>query len=164
VHHRFDLSVAAFDAQSRNLKLDITVRNPQAKSIVVRAAAASLTAAAEGVREKLAVYSQFLTPSDWFLPLALESFGGLHQNIFTLLSICARRVSNLPPDSASFLAPTFSAYWLQRISCTLMRENARLINVIVSGSLRNSGVMPDDASLALLSAGLLASVDQAQAL
>ena len=96
--------------------------------------------------------------------LALESFGGLHQNIFTLLSICARRVSNLPPDSASFLAPTFSAYWLQRISCTLMRENARLINVIVSGSLRNSGVMPDDASLALLSAGLLASVDQAQAL
>jgi hypothetical protein len=45
-----------------------------------------------------------------------------------------------------------------------MRENARLINVIVSGSLRNSGVMPDDAAPALLSAGLLASVDQAQAL
>jgi hypothetical protein len=164
VHHRFDLSVAAFDAQSRNLKLDITVRNPQAKSMVVRASAASLVAATEGVNDKLRAYSPFLVPSDWFMPLALESFGGLHQNIFTLLSICAHRVGNVPPDSASFLAPSFSTYWLQRISCTLMRENARLVSVIVSGCLRNCGVLRDDAPVTLLPGGLLAAAEPGQAL
>jgi hypothetical protein len=136
--------VAAFDSSSRNLKLDITVRNPQAKSIVARAATTALLAASEGVKEKVSKYAPFLTQSDWFLPLAIEPFGGLHKNIFTLVAACARRVGNVPPDSSCHLAPTFAAFWLQRISCTLMRENARLINAVIVNTLNHGGARNDD--------------------
>jgi hypothetical protein len=159
-HHRFDISVAAFDASSRNLKLDVTVRNPLARNMIARAAATPLAAANEAVKEKLTKYAHFLTPADWFLPLALESFGAMHPNIFTLVSACARRVGNLPPDSSSFLAPSFAAYWVQRISCTLMRENARLVQHVIRSSLRHAAIHEDDVSASLL-ADLLTEAGQA---
>lgn len=149
-HHRFDISVAAFDASSRNLKLDVTIRNPLARHMVVRASASPLAAANDAVKDKLVKYAKYLTPSDWFLPLALESFGAVHGNVFTLISTCARRVGNLPPDSSSFLAPSFSTYWLQRISCALVRENARLVQHVITSSLRHSGALADDLSPSLL--------------
>ena len=150
VHYRFDIAVAAYDANSKNLKLDVTVRNPQAKAMVVRAAAKALVACDEAVAHKHKKYAEFLAPNDKFMPLAMEPFGGMHDNIFDLVSGCAQRVGNLPPDSSCFLAPSFSTYWLQRISCTLMRENSRLINVIVGSSVRNYGVQDDDAPAGLL--------------
>jgi hypothetical protein len=151
VHYRFDLAVDAYDSASKNLKLDVTVRNPQAKAMVVSAAAKSLAACEDAVAYKHRKYAEFLTPNDKFMPLALESFGAMHSNIFELVAGCAQRVGNLPPDSSCFLAPSFSTYWLQRISCTLMRENSRLINVIVGSSVRNYGVQDDDAPAGLLS-------------
>ena len=150
VHYRFDIAVAAYDANSKNLKLDVTVRNPQAKTMVVRAAAKALVACDEAVAHKHKKYAEFLAPNDKFMPLAMEPFGGMHDNIFDLVSGCAQRVGNLPPDSSCFLAPSFSTYWLQRLSCTLMRENSRLINVIVGSSVRNYGVQDDDAPAGLL--------------
>lgn len=142
--HRFDLSVKSFDSASRHLKLDVTIRNPQAKHVVARAAHSNLVAAHDAAREKFAKYGKYLTSSDLFLPLAVESFGGLHPNVFQLVSACARRVANVAPDSSCFLAPTFSSYWLQRISCTLMRENCKLINSVVGQSLRQVGIQRED--------------------
>jgi hypothetical protein len=141
--HRFDLSVSAFDSQSRHLKADITIRNPQAKHLLARSSTTALQAADEAVKEKNAKYGPFLTQSDLFLPLAIETFGGMHSNVVALISKCARRVGNVPPDSACFLAPGFAAYWTQRISCTLQRENARLVSMILSQSLHHAGLPAD---------------------
>ena len=143
-HHRFDISVAAFDSASRNLKLDVTVRNPLAKHMLPRSSQAHLSAASDAVKEKLAKYAKYLSSSDWFLPLAIESFGALHPNVFQLVSLCAQRVGNVAPDSSCYLAPSFSSYWLQRLSCTLVKENARLINVVVRNSLRYGGFQIED--------------------
>jgi hypothetical protein len=150
VHYRFDLAVDAYDANSKNLKLDVTIRNPQAKAMVVSAAAKGLAAVDDAVAYKRKKYAEFLTANDKFMPLALESFGAMHSNIFELVAGCAQRVGNLPPDTSCFLAPSFSTYWVQRISCTLMRENCRLINVIAGTSVRNFAVQEDDAPAGLL--------------
>ena len=138
--HRFDLAMQGFDSASTNLLLDVTVRSPYADSVVDTAAVTRLAAASRGVNEKVARYSPYKTDSDVFWPLAIETFGALHHNVFRLISSCAGRVRNAPPDSASFLAPTFSAYWLQRLSATLWRENCRLATYICSQSLRLSGL------------------------
>ena len=163
-HHRFDLSVAAFDSASRNLKLDVTVRNPQAFHLVSKAAAVQLAAASDAVASKTAKYSKYLAPADEFIPLAIESFGALHPNVFRLVATCANRVGNLPPDSVSFLAPSFAAYWLQRISCALMRENARLIQLIVGSSLRLNGIHDRDEDASPLLDALVPDLTPASAL
>lgn len=137
--HRFDLAVSGFGSFSNNLKLDVTVRNPLASHIVSRAAAARLVAATEAVNEKSASYARFLAPSDTFMPLAIEAYGGAHHNLFKLISACAQRCGNIPPESTAYTAPTFSSYWLQRIMCTLWRENCRLITTIIRRSLSQIG-------------------------
>jgi hypothetical protein len=142
--HRFDLSVAGFDSTATNLKLDVTIRNPIAAHIVDRAASSRLAAATDAVNAKLAKYKKFLTSQDTFWPIAFESFGGVHSNVFKLVSACARRVDNLPPDSCSFTAPTFSAYWLQRLSCTLWKENCRLASTVVEQALKLAGSTPHE--------------------
>jgi hypothetical protein len=142
--HRFDLSVAGFDSTASNLKLDVTIRNPIATHIVDRAACSRLAAATDGVNEKLAKYKHFLSSQDIFWPIAIETFGGLHGNVFKLVSSCAKRVANLPPDSCSFTAPTFSAYWLQRLSCTLWKENCRLASTVVEQALKLVGSAPHE--------------------
>jgi hypothetical protein len=143
-HHRFDISVTGFDSSSNDLKLDITVRNPLARHMVARAAVTTLAAANEGVRDKHRTYDAYIGPSDTFLPLAFETFGAMHPNISELITRCARRVSNVAPDTSSYLAPTFATYWTQRLSCTLMRENCRLVNLVIDQSLRHAGVEPGD--------------------
>ena len=112
--------------------------------MVARAAVTTLAAANEGVRDKHRTYDAYIGPSDTFLPLAFETFGAMHPNISELITRCARRVSNVAPDTSSYLAPTFATYWTQRLSCTLMRENCRLVNLVIDQSLRHAGVEPGD--------------------
>lgn len=138
--HRFDLAVQGFDSTSTNLLLDVTVRSPLADRVMDQAAVNRLEAANKGVHDKQEYYKAFKTDNDTFWPLAVETFGGLHHNVFKLLSASSRRVGNRPPDSASFLAPSFSSYWLQRISTTLWRENCRLVSYLAAQSLRHAGV------------------------
>jgi len=142
-HHRFDLAVTGFDSASRNLLLDVTVRSPYAERVIDQAAVNRLEAANKGAHEKYEHYKAYKSDQDLFWPLALETFGGLHHNVFKLLASCASRVGGAPPDSASPFAPTFSSYWLQRISCTLWRENARLVSYLCTQSLRLAGLSDD---------------------
>eukprot|EP00042_Codosiga_hollandica_P038682 m.316202 g.316202 ORF g.316202 m.316202 type:complete len:195 (+) comp55459_c0_seq3:1383-1967(+) len=108
-HHRFDLAVTGFDSASRNLLLDVTVRSPYAERVIDQAAVNRLEAANKGAHEKYEHYKAYKSDQDLFWPLALETFGGLHHNVFKLLASCASRVGGAPPDSASPFAPTFSS-------------------------------------------------------
>eukprot|EP00042_Codosiga_hollandica_P019383 m.59790 g.59790 ORF g.59790 m.59790 type:complete len:229 (+) comp49277_c0_seq4:1190-1876(+) len=121
--HRFDLAVQGFDSTSTNLLLDVTVRSPLADRVMDQAAVNRLEAANKGVHDKQEYYKAFKTDNDTFWPLAVETFGGLHHNVFKLLSASARRVGNRPPDSASFLAPSFSS-WLRSHSVTPASNNS----------------------------------------
>ncbi len=99
VHYRFNIAVDAYDSASKNLKLDATTRNQQAKAMIVSAAAKGLVACEDAVAYTLKKYAEFLTPNDKFMPLALESFGAMHSNIFELEAGCTQR-NNLPPDTS----------------------------------------------------------------
>lgn len=138
--HRFDLAVAGFDGSSTDLKIDISIRNPLAKHSIARASTTRLSAANEGVKEKHVKYDKYLSPRDWFAPLAIETFGALHPNVFKVLSAASSRVANVAPDSASFTAPTFSSYWLQRLSCSLWRENSRLAAFVIKEAQHLTGI------------------------
>jgi len=54
--------------------------------------------------------------------------------VLALISSLADRVGNLPPEDASYTSPTFKAYWMQLLSCSLWRENARMIDTVIQAS------------------------------
>jgi len=132
--HRFDLAIARADSLQSNLKLDVTVRNPQAKQAVKLAAKYSMHAANEGYKEKIDFYKPHLKPDDTFIPVVLETFGAMHQGVRDLVSLLSQRANNAPPADAAYTSPTFTAYWTQRISATLWRENVRMITAVATAT------------------------------
>ena len=122
---RYDITVfGATDANSK-IHLDVSVRNPLASDIVVQAATRPLCAADKGVEEKYNLYSDFVGAGDLFIPLVFETFGAMHSGIQQFLACVGGRTGQEPPPSATWAAPTFGAYQLQRFSAALWRENAR---------------------------------------
>jgi hypothetical protein len=137
--HRFDIAIDRAESSSAsNLKLDITVRNPQAKNIVSRAARYFMYAANEGASQKNAFYKRHLTPSDRFVPLVFETFGAMHQQVRDFVSLMAKLANNMPPADSAYTSPTFTAYWFQRLSVTLWRENARMIAEVAGATKRST--------------------------
>jgi hypothetical protein len=134
--HRFDIAIDRADSSLSNLKLDITVRNPQAKAAQARAASYFMYVANEAVSQKTALYKRHLTASDKFLPLAFETFGAMHSNVRDLVSLLAKLANHMPPSDAAYTSPTFTAYWIQRLSATLWRENARMMSGVASATKR----------------------------
>ena len=124
---RFDISIDRADASASNLKLDVAVWNPQAQSAVAKAAKYPMHTAHEAVQKKNNKYKDNLTSGDKFVALAFETFGAMHQNVRDVVALLSKRVSNMPPPDTAFSSPSFTAYWLQRLSVTLWRENARAV-------------------------------------
>jgi hypothetical protein len=139
-HLRYDVSVDAVDSRYTSLKLDITIRNPQARHLVTQAASQQLHAANSGVKDKQQRYGSFVKQGDRFLPIVLETFGGAHNNLFELVALAGKRVNNLAPETATFAAPTFASFWLQRISMALWRENSQLAASIIHRSMDIHGL------------------------
>jgi hypothetical protein len=158
-HLRYDVSVDAIDSRFMALKLDVTIRNPQARHLVTQAASHQLHAANSGVKDKLQKYGPFVKQGDRFLPIVLETFGGTHANLYELVALAGKRVNNLAPETATFAAPTFASFWIQRISIALWRENAQLAATIIHRSMDIHGLnMSDEQALHTLTA-IQASVD-----
>jgi hypothetical protein len=124
---RFDVSVDRINGWPEYTKCDITIVNPLSTHLVAKAANTPRSAADAKVAKKAAKYKPFLHQSDKFIPLVFETFGAVHPNVFHLVHTLSTRVGNQPPQSATWTAPTFTAYWMQRLSCCLWRENARSI-------------------------------------
>jgi hypothetical protein len=126
---RHDLSLD--DGRGNVLKLDITVRSPLAHATLTQAAMHPLHVACKGVQEKITKYTPMLSANDKFVPIAIETFGGLHQYVQQQISFASLRANHLPPASATYAAPTFQSYWMQRISCTLWKANANLLSFVI---------------------------------
>jgi hypothetical protein len=136
-HHnrrfRYDISIERADGWGRDVKLDISVRNPLAKKLLPQSSKHRLYAAELGADQKRKHYNTFVhANSDLkFIPIIVESFGAMHLEVRNFIASLAERANNLPPDSATFAAPTFAAYWTQRIAVCLQRENAKLTRAII---------------------------------
>jgi hypothetical protein len=133
---RHDLSL--HDGRGTCLKLDITVRSPLAHATIAQAAVHPLHAACKGTQEKISKYAHLLSGNEKFIPIAIESFGALHEYVQQQISFASLRVNHLPPATATYAAPTFQAYWTQRLSCTLWRANANLASLIVKRTMANN--------------------------
>lgn len=122
---RHDLEVLRCTQGGDDVRIDVTVRNPLARSIVDRCAREPMHAAQAGYAAKMEQYGGLLQPGQQFLPFVLEAYGAMHQDVFTLINMVAKRAAGEAPDGSCWAAPTFVAYWLQRISVALWRENAK---------------------------------------
>ena len=130
---RFDIAVDRADGWSRDVKLDVSIRSPLAKKLVPTAAKHPLYAAHCGYLAKLKHYSHVVPQNSHvkFIPAVLESFGALHPELQTFIASVSARVNDVPPESATFTAATFAAYWTQRLSVCLQRENATSIRATI---------------------------------
>jgi hypothetical protein len=59
----------------------------------------------------------------------------------------SHRVNHTPPERATWTAPTFCAYYFQRISCALQKMNAQAITNLITASanLKTTSRMNDQA-------------------
>lgn len=147
-HHdqrlRYDLAVDRADGWGRDVRVDVSIRNPLARKLLTQSSKHRLYAAQCGVDQKKKHYAPFVASDHIkFIPAVLESFGALHPETSSFVAIVASRVNNLAPEQATFAAPTFTAYWIQRISVCLQRENSRLIRTIINRSISESHLHED---------------------
>jgi Reverse transcriptase (RNA-dependent DNA polymerase) len=133
---RYDIALDRADRWGRDVKIDVSVRNPLAKKLLTQSSKHRLYAAEAGADQKRKHYAAFTQANTHikFIPFVIETFGAMHPDARHLISMLAARVSNLPPDSATYAAPTFAAYWTQRLSVCLQRENAKLSRLVVERS------------------------------
>jgi hypothetical protein len=133
VLQRYDISVDRATDGAANLRLDITMVNPNAAGHQADALQ-PLAAANRAVQHKIHQYSQFLEACDKFMPLAFEVFGSMHGNVQELLSLMSLRVHHSAPMQAAWTASTFAQYWTQRISVAQQRLLAANIDTIITKS------------------------------
>ena len=129
--NRYDISADRYNDDNKDLKVDVTVVNPTTRARAKSSALRRGDAALKQRHKKIEKYAPFLTPSDDFYPLVFESYGLIDTPVLGLVSALADRVNNLPPESATWVAPTFKSYAIQRLSCCLWRENARMIETVI---------------------------------
>eukprot|EP00042_Codosiga_hollandica_P024761 m.106000 g.106000 ORF g.106000 m.106000 type:complete len:189 (-) comp51669_c0_seq7:73-639(-) len=148
--------VENLEAARTRHKVDVTIRNPHASHLITTASKQQLHAANEGVKEKKQKYSAYIAEGERFFPLAMETFGGIHDQIREFVGLASWRVNNVAYDSNTYTAPTFSTYWLQRLSVTLWRENAKMVHLVAqrTRALRGEHGYHDDVE----PAGTLAAV------
>ncbi len=127
---RFDFACSRVNVLGKNIKADVTIRNPLATATLSKASKTQLTVANIGADEKEAHYKKFIGPQDIFLPLVFETFGAMHRHVLALVAQSAARTQNTPPPNCTWATPTFSSYWIQRLSVCLWRENAQSVSTI----------------------------------
>jgi hypothetical protein len=136
---RYDLAVDRADQWGQDVRIDVSIRNPLAKKLLTQSSKHRLYAAERGADQKRKHYAQFITNQQVkFIPAIMETFGALHPDTTDLIATLSSRVNNFPPEHATFAAPTFAAYWTQRISVCLQRENSRLMRTVINRSLSES--------------------------
>eukprot|EP00042_Codosiga_hollandica_P030101 m.172459 g.172459 ORF g.172459 m.172459 type:complete len:631 (-) comp53268_c0_seq34:2082-3974(-) len=126
---RFDLSMDDVDGMGRNFRIDITVVNPQSSGMYAGAAKSPMHAATVAAEKKKNKYGEF-TGDFEFVPVVLESFGGLHDGVKCIVTALAARVRNQAPEQAVWSAKSFGTYWYQRLSIVLMRQNALTMKLL----------------------------------
>eukprot|EP00042_Codosiga_hollandica_P024756 m.106040 g.106040 ORF g.106040 m.106040 type:complete len:174 (-) comp51669_c0_seq16:113-634(-) len=95
--------VENLEAARTRHKVDVTIRNPHASHLITTASKQQLHAANEGVKEKKQKYSAYIAEGERFFPLAMETFGGIHDQIREFVGLASWRVNNVAYDSNTWL-------------------------------------------------------------
>jgi len=133
---RYDIWGPAPDYIGKNYCIDVTIKSHVTKEHFDKATTTVLHAAHEAITEKQAKYRKHVNHDrEVFIPLCAQTNGALHKHFGVLFAQLGERVNGLPPLHANWASPTFSAYWLQRLSCTLWRETARALQRISTASI-----------------------------
>ena len=129
--NRSDFILYKFLPGSENAVFDVTVVNTLRVEYVRKAASVPLHCASQGWNAKKTKFSRVMrekNPEDTgespITPVVFESYGAFHPEVFNILKALSGRCHNQAPPEARGMATTFTSYWAQRLSVTLMKENA----------------------------------------
>ena len=101
---------------------DLTFPTVSCSSVLPQASEESLFAARTAEKAKCVKHGPAVAANELeFVPVAIEATGAWGKSAQTLLSRLARRAEDAAPASATWTAPTFTQYWLQRMGVHLQR-------------------------------------------
>jgi hypothetical protein len=131
-------------ASNNNLSADVTISNPISSSLFLVARNANRDNATNSRAEarKQAIYSEVSTRMGYqFVPLAIESFGRLGSKCdFFLKQVAAHTISadaQVDTTVSNALHASFIHLWKMKISCTLQKGNAKVIQMGIYRVLRS---------------------------
>jgi hypothetical protein len=106
--------------------VDVNIPSALSSEHLPRAAVIPGLQLSKAVTRKLNKYSHATVPEDHrVVPLCWLSSGEADVNVKAFLWDTGRRVGQMPPEDASWMQPTWTAYHLQALAFTVARETAR---------------------------------------
>lgn len=126
---RPDLLLPGFEADGKDLLLDVTIGTPTCRTYVSRAARTPHHTLRQLHNRKLEKYVGRCTEiGASFMPMAFETFGAVSEEAMGVIGRLVTLASNITSIPYSVL---FS-YWKKRISTTLQVQNARILETAAS--------------------------------
>ena len=136
---RFDVTIPSTETHSKMLHTDITVASYTTKQHFAAASCVPLVNARKASDGKIAKFrGLFDLENEAFLPLAFESSGAIHKNVWRLISQLGSHSGDQAPLQANWTTPTFSSYWMMRLSCILWLETATSLLRLCAAAKRRS--------------------------
>ena len=127
---RTDVVFQGMGASGTDLHLDVSVIHP-GEADLARAAVEPLSTAEKRSTLKRTKYATAVQQiGAQFLPFVFEAHGAFSTEVCEQIRRLSKRVNHEAPPQASWLAPSFSAYWAQRLSVALrLHTSMRYIQV-----------------------------------
>ncbi len=132
--NRFDIDVPKYKGTNRDLKLDITITNPCTAHPLAAASKIPGATAAAKAQEKIKKYLPYCGQSEDFEPIVFETYGYMDERVPKLFHMLSERVNHVPPEEATWAAPTFKAYCGLKMSCLLWKDNADAAMTVIQCS------------------------------
>ena len=129
---RFDLSQENPIPGVFFANFDLTCVNALCKTYIAQTAKEPLGAAKIAAKHKYDAYAPLVNPGEFFTPLPVEAQGGIGDEIVGVLKALSYKVNHAPPPNATWASPSFVSYWIQVLSCHIMRANAHNIELTLS--------------------------------
>jgi hypothetical protein len=122
---RTDVTLKGF-RKGLDLHTDVSVVHPGSASLVKLACKGPLEAAKLAAKKKHTHYAPLTAArGSHFTPLIFEAFGAFSGEICDLIHGIAGRVRDSAPLQHTWLSPSFSSYWSQRLSVVLRTFTSR---------------------------------------
>jgi hypothetical protein len=116
---RTDIVFKGMGASGTDLHLDVSVIHP-GEADLTKAAVEPLSTAEQRSHDKRKKYASAVQQiGAQFLPFVFEAHGAFSTEVCEQIRRLSKRVNHEAPPQASWLAPSFSAYWAQRLSVAL---------------------------------------------
>ena len=133
-----DLLVRGGGPEMADAIWDLTFPSVSCASVLPGAADTRLLAAQTAENAKCSKHGPAAVANNLeFVPVAIEATGAWGKRAQALLRQLARRVDDVAPSNATWAAPTFTQYWLQRMGVHLLRSRMEGIQRIAERVSRN---------------------------